>query len=247
MGQSNGQISFESFNVTRNAQHVENQEWSDSMTRETPKTILSHVLEITWPTVEDSLREMSHSRWMNKKTKTRETKKKKDRMFIEGTSREGLVRRWFTRVDRWTSTMDASVPLVVTWWWWCWWWCYGRLCLAFHTRSTNRDERLHARRAGHVARSWPLSGLPCPFLSFPFLSFPLPLPFLAFPSLPFLRSLLSLSFRPFLKSSPRLMLPRDPAFATQHFLVFLLLLLGCFSVKNPPLFFVLAKMEYLDC
>lgn len=78
--------------------------------------------------------------------------------------REGLIRRWFHsrgRCFRWT----LGVPLVVTWWcwWWWWWWCYGRLCLAFHSRSTNRDERLHARLG-----SWPQSGLPCPFLSFPF-------------------------------------------------------------------------------
>lgn len=45
-----------------------------------------------------------------------------------------------------------------------WWWCYGRLCLAFLPRSTNRDDP--------PPRCSPLSGLPCPFLSLPFPSLP---------------------------------------------------------------------------
>lgn len=114
--------------------------------------------------VEDTLRQMNHS------LGTREGEGKRGRLG----DREGLIRRWFPRVAH-DASDGRSMPLVVTRW--CWWWCYGRLCLAFHSRSTNRDERLHARLLATVR----LPALPFPFLSFPF------------PSLP----LFSLSFRPF--------------------------------------------------
>jgi len=45
-----------------------------------------------------------------------------------------------------------------------WWWCYGRLCLAFLPRSTNRDDPPPSPQP----RCSPLSGLSCPFLSLPF-------------------------------------------------------------------------------
>lgn len=75
-------------------------------------------------------------------------------------------------------------------------WCYGRLCLAFHSRSTNRNERLlgwpyktlaSASRAasireptcsssGTIARLALASSLPFPFLAslFPFFASSLP-------------------------------------------------------------------------
>lgn len=101
--------------------------------------------------VEDTLRQMNHS------LGTREGEGKRGRLG----DREGLIRRWFPRVAH-DASDGRSMPLVVTRW--CWWWCYGRLCLAFHSRSTNRDERLHARLLATVR----LPALPFPFLSFPF-------------------------------------------------------------------------------
>lgn len=98
--------------------------------------------------------------------------------------------RWLHVADTRGTDSDSrrSVPLSVvtspSWWCWCWrwWWCYGRLCLAFLPRSTNRDEPpVHARRrvARFLATVRP--ALPFPFpsrLSF-FLSFSL-FPFFSF-------------------------------------------------------------------
>lgn len=95
--------------------------------------------------------------------------------------------RWLHVADTRGTDSDSrrSVPLSVvtspSWWCWCWhwWWCYGRLCLAFLPRSTNRDEPpVHARRrvARFLATVRPALPFPFPsrlsfslFLSFPFL------------------------------------------------------------------------------
>ena len=74
----------------------------------------------------------------------------------------------------------------------------------FHSRSTNRDERLLAHRAGHIARFWPLSGLPCPFLALPF------------PSCASLFPFFSSFAREFSSLRPRLRLPRVSTFATHR-------------------------------
>lgn len=138
--------------------------------------------------VEDTLRQMNHS------LGTREGEGKRGRLG----DREGLIRRWFPRVAH-DASDGRSMPLVVTRW--CWWWCYGRLCLAFHSRSTNRDERLHARLLATVR----LPALPFPFLSFPF---PSPL-FPFFSSFP--RTSLLDRESPFLpKRIPELPFTRDP-------------------------------------
>lgn len=115
--------------------------------------------------VEDTLRQMSHSLG---------TKKERGR---EGGREVGRSRRVDSQVVSSRGPVDGahdasdgrSVPLVVTWW--CWWWCYGRLCLAFHSRSTNRDERLHARLSapGHSPACLALS-FPFPSSLFPFFS-----------------------------------------------------------------------------
>lgn len=105
--------------------------------------------------VEDTLRQMSHSLGTKKRGGGREggSVGRSRRVDSQVVSSRGPVDGAHDASD------GRSVPLVVTWWW-----CYGRLCLAFHSRSTNRDERLHARLSapGHSPA--------CLALSFPFLS-----------------------------------------------------------------------------
>lgn len=228
------------------SRYIHNKLSSGIKFRSNPSTLPGNALKmksgpIRWPERLLRLCSTTYSRSPGKQWRTRYARwvirdgqrRRRGRRRTVCLSREPLEKGWFAGGSlawtggraRWTCRCR---------WWWCWWWCYGRLCLAFHTRSTNRDERLHARRAGHVARSWPLSGLPCPFLSFPFLSLTFTFTF-TFPCLP------AFSLFPFFSSFPLESSPRPCLRDTTLPCPFASSSLW----KHPPLFFVLAKMEHL--
>lgn len=121
------------------------------------------------------------------------------------------TRRWLHVADTRGTDSDSrrTVPLSVvtspSWWCWCWhwWWCYGRLCLAFLPRSTNRDEPpVHARRrvARFLATVRP--ALPFPFL--PACSSSLSLSFSLFPFFSLFRSCTHQRPRPWPRRASRL-------------------------------------------
>lgn len=116
--------------------------------------------------VEDTLRQMSHSLG---------TKKERRREGGRLGDREGLIRRWFPRVDRWTGHTMLPMDARCRWWWRGG--AGGGVTVGYASHST-RGRRTETNGCMRASR---LLATVRPALPFPFLSLPL----------------FSLSFRPF--------------------------------------------------